>query len=79
MKSRVSFNRWLLAYTLMKNPQLQELRGHCIAAKKLTPAAADDETETKAELLLGNGDEESLADKESMADDKEVVIITTTV
>ena len=87
MKSKVSFNRWLLAYTLMKNPQLQELRGHCIAAKKATKVTpADDETETKAhneeidtELLWGNSDKESLTDKESVADDKEIVIITTTI
>jgi len=36
VKSQLSFNRWFVAYTLMKNPELQELRGHAIAAANQT-------------------------------------------
>lgn len=44
MKSKVSSNRWLLAYTLMKNPQLQEWRGHYITVKRAGDTAAVEQT-----------------------------------
>ena len=34
--SRLSFNRWFVAYTLLKNPELQKLRGHAIAVSQTT-------------------------------------------
>ena len=80
--SKVSFNRWLLAYTLMKNPQLQELRGHCIAAKKadeqMVAAKVDNKEmevlneETNPELRLVNIDKESVVDIEMETSTQEI-------
>ncbi|XP_065910607.1 stimulated by retinoic acid gene 6 protein-like [Dysidea avara] len=36
VKSQLSFNRWFVVYTLLKNPELQKLRGHAIAAANQT-------------------------------------------
>ena len=49
VKSRLSFNRWFLAYTLLKNPKLQKLRGHAIAIDQKTTSDENQQSDTYCE------------------------------
>lgn len=73
VKSKLSFNRWLVAYTLIKNPQLQELRAHCIAAKK-TDDAVDQMVMAEDDRTFNN---ETNINDETVIDEKESRLTTT--
>ncbi|XP_065910606.1 stimulated by retinoic acid gene 6 protein-like isoform X2 [Dysidea avara] len=44
--SRLSFNRWFVAYTLLKNPELQKLRGHTITAANQTTVSDENKPQS---------------------------------